>query len=122
MNSFFRASDPAALVGRSPAPRLRRPARFDLACVYGLAAGYNRGLKAAASGIFLSENTVTENKIPTLPASAAHHRRSRRKSPPEARGRPGTRFMVGGRRSKADHVGLLAKILHITETNFNYLR
>ena len=44
---------------------------------------------------FLSGNTVTENKTSTLSASAAHHRRSRRKSPPGARGRHGNRFMVG---------------------------
>ncbi len=54
---------------------------------------------------FLSGNLVTENKTSTLPASAAHHRRSRRKSPPGARGRPGTRFMVGSGRPKADHAG-----------------
>ena len=56
---------------------------------------------------FLSGNWVTENKTSTLSASATHSRRCRTKSPPETRGRPGTRFMVEGERPKADHVGFL---------------
>ena len=126
MNSFFRVSDPAALVGRSPAPRLTPAGEWRGSIWHASTAwrpGTIGGSKPPRPGFFLSGNTVTENKTSTLPASAAHHRRSRRKvTTREREDAPEARFMVGGGRPKADHVGLLAKILHITETNSNTLR
>ena len=82
-------------------------ARVVFPFVYGLAAGHNPGLEAAASGTVWNTGTSSPKKrASTSPASTGHHPRPRRNAPRIAQGRDGVRFMIRGERSKADHVRL----------------